>query len=91
MLLSTEEICRFADTNPKKNNYREAERILKTTDNLFSCGKDKQKEGETFVKITARCIATSGVRSKEPHLISGNINILSNGQCEIESMIYIII
>lgn len=45
-----EEICRFADTNPKKNNYREAERILKTTDNLFSCGKDKQKEGESLFK-----------------------------------------
>lgn len=60
-MLTMAEICKFAKTDPTKNNYRQAERILKTTNNLFLCGKDAEKEGDNYIKITAKCIATSAI------------------------------
>lgn len=70
-MLTMQEICEFGATDPSKNNYRQAEKIIKTTDNLFSCGKESPQMGESLTKIIAYCIPTSGVRTKEPHKISG--------------------
>lgn len=67
------EICAFGKTDVSKNNYRQAERILKTTNNFFLCGKDAETPDNDSVKITAKCIKTSAVRDKVPHEIVGEI------------------
>lgn len=72
-MLTMQHICRFGATDPSKNNYCDAERINKTTKNLFSCGKELPQTGESLIKILAYCIPTSGVRTKEPHKIFGEI------------------
>ena len=75
-MLSMQKICRFGNTNPSKNNYREAERILKTTNHLFACGKDQQQHGSLHINVIAKCLSLSNLRGKMPLDISGTISNL---------------
>lgn len=43
-MIFMEEICRFADTDIHKNNYKQGERILKSSDNFFFCGKTSKPD-----------------------------------------------
>lgn len=68
------DICSFGNTDPTKNNYKEAERILSST-HLFMCGKSRPEESSTpgdfeTVSITALCLSVSHLRKQE-HRING--------------------
>ena len=71
-MITIAEICRFGDTNPSKNNYIGAERIVKTTNNLFFVGKTVHSDGTTL--INAKCISVSNLRGKTPLNINGKID-----------------
>lgn len=80
-----EEICRFGGTDIHRNNYKQGERILKSSENFFFCGKisnldknaeenaaEKDDENAEQMSIIAKCIGTSGLR-EDPHSIQGKI------------------
>lgn len=74
-MLSMEEICRFAETGVSHASYQKAERILKTTNHLFFCGKDPVDSNRPdIICITARCLSVSHIKSSDPLTVTGEIH-----------------
>ncbi|XP_063977573.1 uncharacterized protein LOC135162729 [Diachasmimorpha longicaudata] len=72
MRVSTQEICRFADTNPRAKSFRGGEDLL-NADFIIQCGQveNNSSDCESY-KILAFCLQTSQLKSN-PHEITGEI------------------
>ena len=79
MILSKEEVCRWANTRDSKRNFKEGERII-NPGHIIYCGKNIDFNGS--VGLSAKCLSISTLK-REPHEIKGEV--LSSGR--ISSMI----
>ena len=67
MILSKEEICRWANTSDSKRNVKEGERII-NAGHIIYCGKNIDFNGS--VALSAECLSISSLK-REPHEIKG--------------------
>ena len=65
MILSKEEICRWANTIDSKMNFKEGERII-NAGHIIYCGKNIDFNG--LVRLSAECLSISRLK-REPHEI----------------------
>ena len=70
MLLSKEEIYRWANTSDTKRNFKEGKRIG-NAGHIIYCGKNIDFNGS--VRSSSKCLSTSCLRG-EPHEITGEIS-----------------
>ena len=62
MILSKEEICRWANTSDSKRNFEEAERII-NTGHIIYCGKNTAFNGS--VRLSAKCLSISSLKKEK--------------------------
>ena len=74
MILSKEEICRWANTSDSKRNFKDGERIINAC-HIIYCGKNIDFNGS--VGLSAECLSISSLK-KEPQEIKGEV--LSSGR-----------
>ena len=74
MILSKEEIFRWANTSDSKRNFKEAERII-NAGNIIYCGNNIDFNGS--VRLSAECLSISSLK-REPREIKGEV--LSSGR-----------
>ena len=74
MILSKEEVCRWANTRDSKGNFKEGERII-NAGHIIYCGKNIDFTGS--VGLSAKCLSISTLK-REPHEIKGEV--LSSGR-----------
>ena len=65
MILSKEEICRWANTSDSKRNFQERERII-NAGHIIYCGKNIDFNGS--VRLSAECLSISSLK-REPYEI----------------------
>ena len=74
MILSKEEICRWANTCDSKRNFKESERII-NAGRIIYCGKNIDFNGS--VRLSAKCLSKTSLK-REPDEIKGEV--LSSGR-----------
>ena len=65
MILSKEEICRWANASDSKSNFKEGERII-NADHIIYCGKNIDFNGS--VRLSSKCLSISSLK-RELHEI----------------------
>ena len=73
MILSKEEICRWANTSDSKRNFKEGERII-NGDHIIYCKKNIDFSGS--VRLSAKCLSISSLK-RETNEIKGNEPLIS--------------
>ena len=74
MILSKEEIFRWANTSDSKRNFKEGKRIINAGHKIY-CGKNIDFNGS--VRLSAKCLSISSLK-REQHEIKGKV--LSSGR-----------
>ena len=73
MIITIQEICQWAETNPGNRNYIGGEKVL-NAGHLTTCGIVKNDYDANNIELFASCIRSSGPTTNEPHKIQGQIS-----------------